>query len=509
MRTSSETMPAGPDAPAAAERTAQTLAGAPARGGFYERVFESDPARGFVSLRNGVALLLYLAFTVTFASFRVSNDGLVYYDFLRRFFGEHVGGGGGYAYQFGVAFFNAPFWLAARAVQAVTGWSSAFGAPLPQGSIALASNVALGLTLFLGWKLLRRLELPAGPGVLLLALFGSPLFYYTAFQPSYKHAVDALFVTAVAYLLLEASESATTRRALLLGACLAYLASIRYANVGLVPGALLVFALARDWARTRVAVVALVAVGAVVFALPGARHIPYKRKGDESALRAQRSPLGEPPGSPRTPSTGPLSRTGGSAAGLIPHLPWQIKDPCPDTPTYVVNWSKCLKNKFGLQLDAVAPARMLVSERRGLFLWTPLTALSVLGIALLFRSRPERRRFLISLSVAAALLVVIHALWGDFWTNGFSFSQRFLAGLFPLYLLGTAELIRRFRVRAVAVATVCCLFSLFVGFNHFLGYHGISERDGLWGVLTTKGDRDVAETLRLIGTRALDRWGLR
>ena len=83
--------------------------------------------------------------------------------------------------------------------------------------------------------------------------------------------------------------------------------------------------------------------------------------------------------------------------------------------------------------------RMLFSVRRGLFLWTPLTALTVLGVALLFRSRPERRRYLTILCVCAASLVCIHMLWGDFWTNGFSFSQRFFTGLFPFYLLGTAE----------------------------------------------------------------------
>ena len=42
-----------------------------------------------------------------------------------------------------------------------------------------------------------------------------------------------------------------------------------------------------------------------------------------------------------------------------------------------------------------------------------------------------------------------------------------------------------------------------------LGYQRISAQDGVWGVLTTKGDRDVVETIRLIGTRALERWGLR
>jgi len=484
-------MPAGPGAPAAAERTDRTLPATSARGGWFGRVFESDPTRGFLSVRNAVAFGLYLVFAVTFASFRVANDGLVYYTFLRRFLGDPVPKGTGYAYQFGVAFFNAPFYLVAAAIQAATGWSSAFGAPLREVSIGVASNVALALTLYVGWKLLRRLDLPAGPGVLLLAVFGSPLFYYTAFQPSYKHSVDALFLTLSAYLILELAERPSTAAALALGACLAMLVAIRYANVGLLLGVLLVFVLGRDWGRLRTAAIALALVGALLFALPALRGISYKRRGNESALaqdvRAQ----------PKTPQL--------VAAGIFPH----ISDPCPDTRVYVVDWSQCLRNKFGIRFDARAPVRMLFSERRGLFLWTPLTALSVIGLALLFWSRPTHRRFLVSLSVAALSLVLIHALWGDFWTNGFSFSQRFLTALFPVYLLGTAELIRRFRLGAALALTACALFSLFLGFNHFLGYQRISAQDGVWGVLTTKGDRDVAETIRLIGTRALERWGLR
>ena len=58
-------------------------------------------------------------------------------------------------------------------------------------------------------------------------------------------------------------------------------------------------------------------------------------------------------------------------------------------------------------------------------------------------------------------------------------------------------------------ADLCALFSLYLGFNHFIGYRGISEQDGLTDVLTTNGDRGPGETARLIGTRALERWGLR
>jgi hypothetical protein len=175
----------------------------------------------------------------------------------------------------------------------------------------------------------------------------------------------------------------------------------------------------------------------------------------------------------------------------------------------VIDWSQCLRNKFGIRFDLPAPARMLFSERRGLFLWTPLTALAVIGLGLLVARLRERRRYLAGLCVAGVLLVAIHALWGDFWTNGFSFSQRFLSSLFPLWVLGVAELVRRWRWWAAGALTVCALFSVYLGFNHFIGYHGISEEDGLTDVLTTNGDRGPGESLRLIGTRALERWGLK
>ena len=59
-----------------------------------------------------------------------------------------------------------------------------------------AFTAAVVLTLYLGWRILRELDLPRGPAVLLLTLFGTPLFYYGALAPSYKHASDTLYATA-------------------------------------------------------------------------------------------------------------------------------------------------------------------------------------------------------------------------------------------------------------------------------------------------------------------------
>ena len=120
-------------------------------------------------------LAFYLLFVVTFASFRVNNDGQVYFNFLRRLLGEHVPNA--YSREFGAALFNVPFYALAKGISAATPLDSAFGAPLGQVAITVASTTAVILTFYLGWRILGELELPNGPAVLLITLFGSPLLY--------------------------------------------------------------------------------------------------------------------------------------------------------------------------------------------------------------------------------------------------------------------------------------------------------------------------------------------
>jgi hypothetical protein len=132
----------------------------------------------------------------------------------------------------------------------------------------------------------------------------------------------------------------------------------------------------------------------------------------------------------------------------------------------------------------------------------------VAGLCLLIHRRGDRRAFLVAVAALGVALVLIHGVWGDFWTNGFSFSQRFLSALFPLFLLGTAELVRRFGRAGYAALTLCAAFSLFVGLNLYVGYKGQSERDGLDRILrlSTSGERDPLDLARALGVRARDRW---
>jgi hypothetical protein len=440
----------------------------------------SETGARFLSRRMIGGLAFYLLFVVTFASFRVNNDGLVYYNFLRRFLGEDVPAA--HSREFGAALFNVPFYAVAKGFQKLTPLHSAFGAPLGQVSITVASTAAVLVTLYLGWRILGELELPNGPAVLLITLFGSPLFYYAVFQPSYKHAVDVLFATLFAFLLLRATEGADRRLLLALGACLGVMVTIRYVNVAFFAGVLTAFLVRRQPRAAGTVALAMLVTALAVVSLPGLRGIRYSQPPQSAAVAA------------------PLE------AGLLPN---RLEHPCREVYlAHRLSLTQCLRNRLGVEVAPRVPVLMLVSVRRGLFLWTPLTLVAAFGFALLYRRRPDRRAFLAGMLAATAALVLIHGIWGGFWWGGFSFSQRFLCALFPFFLLGVAEIVRRFGRAGWAVLAVCAVFSIFVAFNLYVGYKGESERDGIDTIvrLYTSGERTPPQLIRLIGRHAWARW---
>jgi hypothetical protein len=141
-----------------------------------------------------------------------------------------------------------------------------------------------------------------------------------------------------------------------------------------------------------------------------------------------------------------------------------------------------------------------------LFLWTPLTALAVVGYVLLLRRTrdDERRLFLLTLLFASLGLLIVHTVWGQ-WDGGFAFSERFLTSLFPLFLIGVAELRRRFGLLAYPLLVVCAAWSLAVAFVHDIGYDGVSQTDGVdrvANVIVT----EFAHKRHEVDSRAIKRW---
>ena len=378
-------------------------------------------------------LAIYGAFALTFATFQVHGDGQVYFNLLRRFFGEHPDFA--FAYQFGSDIWNWPFFLVGKGLGGIFGAQPrTFHVSFEEISVTVATNVAFLFILYLSWRLLQELELPRGPVVLLGTTFGSPLFYEVIFDPPGKHTVDTLVLTAAALLMLLLLRGGTDRQALMLGALAGLSLNIRYVNIAVFT----VFGVALALHHRRalaIAAATAVVVGPLIFAIPALRGISYF-----------------------VPSYFPKSQAAGRfAAGLHPAL---------------ASTSNPL-NGF----DPLIPFKMLVSNHRGLFVWTPLTAFAVIGFLLLLRRVREPRTFLWTLLAASIALLLIHTVWGQ-WDGGFSFSTRFLTGLFPLFVIGIAELQRRLGIWLVPILVVCIAWSLGLAFVHKIGYDGASEKDG-------------------------------
>jgi hypothetical protein len=394
-------------------------------------------AERFLTRGRVAALLGFGVFALTFDLVKVQDDGTIYFDFLRRAFGVNTSA---VAYQVGSAFWTAPFWLVSQAV-AVGGGYDHFQSG--QVAVTVAANAAILLTLYFGWRILRELDLPRGSAVLLLALFGTPLWYYGVLQPSYKHAADTLYATAAfSYVLRSTRDDVKRGEYVAAGFCLALMLATRYANAGLVFGLLASLWFLRLRRAAAWIALATAAFAAAVFALPLIRHIPYgsppmPRYGagseDASVLLAQ---------------TG--QRIAAGVAGMHVYLPTT-------------------------QFDPTVPIKMLFTLHRGLFTWTPLTIFATIGFILLLRRDRANRPFLVTLGVSALGLLAIHCFWGQAWDGYGSFSQRFLTALFVLFLVGTAELVRRARRPSIAVLGLCCCFSVWVGLVLFNGFYDLGH----------------------------------
>jgi hypothetical protein len=414
------------------------------------------------------ALLCYGAFVVTFASFQVKGDGLVYFNLLRRYFGEHPDFA--FAYQFGSDVWNVPFFLVGKGLGAIFGFEpKTFHVSFEEISITVATQAAFLLTLYLGWKLLRELDLPRGASILFLTTFGSPLFYYVVFDPAMKHAVDTLVLTASTLVLLRVFTRRRDRDAVLLGALVGLSLNIRYVNVAFFFAVAVALALTRRRALV-LGLGAAVVVGGVIFALPALRGISYFVPSYFPKSSALHGDLG----------------IGRYAFGAH---------------TLVADTSNPL-NGFSV----ATPFKMLFSLHRGLFVWTPLTALALVGFLWAFRrvDHDERRTFRWTLLAASAALLAAHSIWG-FWDGAFSFSTRFLTALFPLFLIGIADLRRRVGAGVYPLLCACAAWSLLLAFIHVVGYDGINAGDTAFKTVRVFA-REPRNITTKVKDKATDRW---
>ncbi len=403
----------------------------------------------FLDPRGLACVLAYLLLAASYLQARLTDDGPLYYDFMRRLVGEDTPA---YAYQFGVVFWNLPFYVLSRFVRIGNDNDWVDHVLIGAVAIAVASTAAVVVLMWVSWRLIRELGLPGGPGAILLTILGSPLFYYSIFQPGLKHAFDTLLVSVLALLLLRLSTDPTaTRVAIALGLVMALLISVRYANIVLLAGVVYVLVRRRALTQTYFVVSTAVVGATCILALPLLLGIPYGLPPTEPAAQSLPEPgalLAPPVAVHLAAAAEPVSVGGG------------------------------VDNLSSFKIDVLAPAKMLFTIKRGLFVWTPLTLFGVIGYVLLLVRDERHRTFLVGLGLSALALLLIHIVWGGFWAGGFSFSQRFLTALFPVFVIGIAELLARTRMLIAPVLVLCVAWSWFLALHHFYGYNFVSEDDG-------------------------------
>lgn len=96
---------------------------------------------------------------------------------------------------------------------------------------------------------------------------------------------------------------------------------------------------------------------------------------------------------------------------------------------------------FGSLLEGAAG--QLISPSRGLFVYAPWTVFAVLALALSWRGPADRPRWLVRFgSLAFAANLVLFGAYADWW-GGWTFGNRYLSDLAPLYALALADAWRR------------------------------------------------------------------
>ena len=311
----------------------------------------------------------------------------------------------------GTAILSAPFFLVA---DQLTKWSNlsrdGFSLYYQQGAgLAGVAYLTLGL-----WALKRALLRWFSAGVVLASLvaitWGTNVFHYGTYDPTFSH-IYAFALSAILLLVVPSwFDSPTIGRSLLIGLLAALVVLVRHVNAILLVGfacyGLFSAASVRQrllWIRSHAR---SIAAAVSIFALCLAPMVMFYRRATGQWLV---SPYGS-------------SRGFHFAA---PHL-----------------------------------AGVLVSPIKGLFFWSPVLVLAVVGFLFLRRRLPE---MIAPILIVLPLFTYLVASWFD-WQYGSSFGHRAFVDVMPFFAVGLAACFDRVK-GTVAAAPVAVVASLFVALS--------------------------------------------
>lgn len=359
--------------------------------------------------------VVFAAAVLAFNVYRIQGDGWAYVAFLEKALAipdpesPQALMRWGYV-QMGAAFFNMPFYLAAYGIEKLTGFGIHInGITLRSISINLASNCYVLIAVVLMARTLKQLQFPNILLSILAVLFSTSAYTAAAIMPSCSHAVELFLASAVVYIIV-ADTGSTRSNYVLMGTLLALSVFVRYFNVVLVACVALYFIKRRDWSPLKYAVLGFFSV---IWLLP---LLFYTYNGEFFNVMGYTED----------------HRSISLFLTTVPVFP-------------------------------VNSLKLLVHPLHGVFVWSPVVFLSLLGLFL----HPVKADLGFLLLAMFAGIVFMYGFLPE-WHAGWSFSNRYLTGLFPVFVIGLASFLKHTGLSARVAATVMTLYSAFLFFNWLL-----------------------------------------
>jgi len=361
-----------------------------------------------------VIVSLYLCFAFGYNIYRVQGDGLFYYAFLERILNivnpESAGAylDGAFYFQSGCVFLNIPFYAAAYLIENWFNLTVNFnGITLRQASINLSSNFYMICSLILSVKILKRLNFKHVLLPVLSVLFSTSAIVVSVVTPSFNHMAD-IFITTLFVYMFVTIEKKNDKSATWLGILSVFMLLIRYFNFVFPAAVIIYYCLSKQYKKCLSLICGFCAVA---WLLP---LMFYCYNGTFSPFY----------------HTTLLS----DSYGGLPIFP-----------------------KYFL--------KVLIHPLHGIFLWSPVTILSSLGLVY---ARKDNKNIGYILMSASFLLVLLYGYMAQ-WHAGWSFSNRYLVSLFPVYIVGLAAFLDKFHSKfMVALICICTLWSVFLFFNWYI-----------------------------------------
>jgi hypothetical protein len=315
-------------------------------------------------------------------------------------------------YAFGAPLLNAPLYAIALTTEKIFGINTKYNNYnfLRTASVNITANILALITILFCFTTIKKIGLKLSALSMLCLTITTPLFFYATMTPSFPHAADAFALSALLLLLLHFEKTKKeTKKYFWPGLLLGFATSIRYYNAFLVIPTILFFALQKQWKKTL-----FFALGFAAFAwtIPIYWQIAMGEQGTKIATTL--------------------------ATDTTPSI----------LPTHAID--------------------ILLNPIHGLLIWSPIIIFSLFGFWIMFKKRQTKK---IALLVSGFFITLVLAYGRtEIWSAGWSYSARYLTGLFPVFAIGFAAFETKFGKTARIIAIVCLLYSAFLLLNETFAF---------------------------------------